>query len=938
MVRGNWQKRVETAEARRKTAKQRKQRTENTRLHKQWTVNFLDVLDRHCDRLANTHCKLKIWSDVAPGGGGKAKEQVVGEAVGKALDSGKKAKSQGVASSKKKAHPRSKEATTHDNEMEEPHQWMCRSYFFTGKCSESKGGGKKSAGCRYIHENAQEEESSNHYQQQQTLFQALSRCKDAKNQLKEANEAVKTYMLSSDDLTATEHPGAMDAMFFVGEVEENSLSLLEVGDDGSAWSPQITELLAKKQLKLSSVMYFVLNDVLVFDRYREGSMFETDRDFLIAILGEESVRSRRESVGNETNAAKLQELPGSILEHILTFLPDEAVASSSQVCKAWHYEIGKNSPNLWRHLLDRRCWPHPLLEESEESSLESHHYREQFVEHSLVMRDVNAVRSGLHAIADQRRGRRPQVTEKEMVFQHFSFQRRDPSHRNDCIDIYEWSPNRVLAAYSDDSSLRLFEAVPKAGSGGEKLCREQICVKVNPYENTKKRQSRLVSVGLDEEYIGCLCQIQTDKGTDDGHGSAHKLVIVSRSDFLLGESLTDGNAESFHIYDVTESLLNFVVSEGRDDDKFDVLFDFLSRGGELDKVLVSVSHKLIACGSGMLMMMTRISVPRDDDEVSSRFYALFSVHTGAIVMMAHFRATDGSLPDYLSFSHLRHSSQRDVGTSVCSIAVSSIGRSIEIFELTRSEEVQILNIPYKPPFPSNGEFQFRGEAERPHWRRYPLSTDADGGSLPIVVTATEVVCSDSFYFVRGAEPIEEILKTQITLSFFPWRSFVDNSDDATIHKSIIFRGNVKISRMALIRQHHIILLCLGPEGEQNGTFLPEEPGPGDRERSNESLFAIVVHVPTRREIGRVNLLDWKSLEFEAHIPRFAMSYSQTVAVGWDCIGIVMTGNDVRSVSGRDNTAHKELPLPSKAHKRKKKRQPNQGEKKDGFARGMSSRG
>ena len=70
MVRGNWQKRVETADARRKEAKQRKQRSEEKRIFKGQAQEMLALLDRHMDAIrrsssaseggSSTNCGWKI--------------------------------------------------------------------------------------------------------------------------------------------------------------------------------------------------------------------------------------------------------------------------------------------------------------------------------------------------------------------------------------------------------------------------------------------------------------------------------------------------------------------------------------------------------------------------------------------------------------------------------------------------------------------------------------------------------------------------------------------------------------------------------------------------------------------------------------------------------------------------------------------------------------
>ena len=58
----NWQKRVETADARRREAKHRKQSKEAKKQYKQYGGDFVSMLERHSDKLENIKT-VDIWSE-----------------------------------------------------------------------------------------------------------------------------------------------------------------------------------------------------------------------------------------------------------------------------------------------------------------------------------------------------------------------------------------------------------------------------------------------------------------------------------------------------------------------------------------------------------------------------------------------------------------------------------------------------------------------------------------------------------------------------------------------------------------------------------------------------------------------------------------------------------------------------------------------------------
>jgi F420-0:gamma-glutamyl ligase len=101
--------------------------------------------------------------------------------------------------------------------------------------------------------------------------------------------------------------------------------------------------------------------------------------------------------------------------------------------------------------------------------------------------------------------------------------------------------------------------------------------------------------------------------------------------------------------------------------------------------------------------------------------------------------------------------------------------------------------------------------------------------------------------------------------------------------------------------------------------------------------AILVHVASRREVHRLNLID--SVEEDDPLPELCSSASGgTIGIALSCRGVVMTGSRVRSIAEpRVIQLDDAAPIHRSAKKKKKKVVPKNN-KKDGFARGMSLRG
>jgi F-box domain len=799
MVRGNWQKRVEMADARRKEGKKEKRRMQDKRVCKTWMQDFLVQLDHayyscldsnknstieeECDDNGNQKRKgqkrippfatstttLHVWSDIRPNKN-RDTEEVEEEANRQqaAIDMKTSSSSSSSSSSgrtlsafrksKKKLHPRSKvleqnkshhhsEAAAFDGAASrtgaaDNKQLLCKRHFFHGKGS---GGRQDDDNDSFAAEASM----------MTTMAAVLKRATD-RSQIDDAfnAEAVSTGVETTDH---------MDMVYYLSidlKPSSSSSSSLPVSDS-------ITAALTERYIPLSSVVYVVLQDTLLYDRYRNGSITRGVGVGGVSSKMSADVHERRKLANNVTDivctedddmSAANHDLPNAILEHILMYLPDTtAVTVLSRVCKAWHREISSKSasPNLWIHLLQRQGWPVLSLTKNEAkdnsenddkdynknntataatttttttttttSPLSNTIYREQYIKHYLAMRNARALALGVAALlgttrynnipsspaaapgtgSSQQRGhghghhhQAMSIAETEMTYSDFIKRRKfAPKSINDtCVALVEWSPEHVLAAFAQDCTLRLFQAVRSnyataaimmmtassgnakqvqhqqpthrvgfGGSGGgfggggggglpKKRCKELICLNIDPYRSTKKRTCTLEAVAIDAEYIGCLCSVSAENVLPSSDTHAAIIVLTSRDDFLLGECSSSSAAkvqgggsanaiiwEDSNVIDIGEAVLSFLLCSDADHASYRYmpLMNFLSNGGAIGDVSIKTSWNLVACGRGRFLVEVSIAIPLhdafDQDAIHhlDRKVVLFSANAGSMVL------------------------------------------------------------------------------------------------------------------------------------------------------------------------------------------------------------------------------------------------------------------------------------------------------------------
>ena len=832
------------------------------------------------------------------------------------VESGKQGSTRGRSNSvcekhsKQKFHPRRKESFNEEDQA--PTVQLCKTHFFTNKC-EHDGNGKKGVNCKYVH----------YPPNYKTLYQCLSG--NSKEELALSQEAAT----SSGDLAS---PSGMDMLYHTLISVDLSTNL--------TLHDQMMEYLSREQMSLASLVYIVVDGTLVYDRNREGLIADEDHDFLALVLGEDLLRNRKFSVASEHEQGSeeiLISFPAAVLEHMLTFLPDAAVAASCRVCQPWHEEIGQHSANLWRHLLERRKWPLPrsTADEPEGSGqADSRLFRTEFITHYSAVRDVTAIQTALGAIVTKKT-----VSEKEMTYQDFSKRTHAPSSPNNCVSVHVWSPNRVLAAYSQDCTLRLFASSPRGGASQEKQCRELVCLSIDPYRHTRRKSCCIVSVELDEDYICCLCHVEEqDSGLD-----SYNLVLLGRDEFVLSgrndATLLTGEDLNHQIIDIRNAILNYLLSVGDVEEKLLPLTRWLHVSGDYEEVCVFVSHVLATCGNGRFMIEVSISIPDllnefDDDEgltVVCRKLVLFSAEIGAILWLGDTKPSSDPVA-LNAFEDMVISSLR--GTEVEHLAPLY---SLAVWSGS-SPSITLLREDGK------GQFQLDEKSLGPDQDILKKMVLLDGWQFgssvgPYVqsglLTQTDLILGTVMVRVE-----QEVVKERKSLiSFHPQHSLCDESTFTTIEMD----GDAEVIRMMCLRDQHVVILCRTFLDIQEDADTPIERQVGGHWFRTErppslgtkriDVYAFIYHIASRRLINQFCLIENVSSNV-VDIPLLSVNADNTVGVSLSWRGIIMTGSDVRSNCGGKGTLGEPSSPPPSAGKKKRNGRAKRRAKKDEFARGM----
>jgi hypothetical protein len=747
-----------------------------------------------------------------------------------------------------------------------------------------------------------------------SLWHILSRskpCLESTKQLQKSHDSERQYVGSLSDSTPEQGSlfGGMDILYYL----ELEIDFQLCHNEGTKPSEIFSEAISTMQLHDTSIVYIVVDKVLVFDRYRTGRIYGADHDLVAALLYPNVTSIARDHHQHNESPFSMHHIPGTILVHILFFLPDSAIGAVSCVCQSWNTEIRSN-PAIWKHMLQCRNWPHPtaaipVLPESNSDGMRLNYdipCRDDFCQHYSILRDMNALRSGWDAILDPQNS---VINSREMTYRQFSSRNHSSLPPGGCVSIHTWSPNCTLVAYDQDCTLRLFE------TQGEGVCKEVICQKIDPYKNTKKRTCQLLSMDLDEQCVACLGCVTGGPGNST---EAFILLVMSREDFLIGDTSNSAAASSYSedmskvtVIDVGEAIFYYLISLDKWDHQLFELIEFFGRGGAVGDVEILASRTIIACGYGRFMIEVKLSIPvefEDSDNDSyhllGRKLFLFSSSIGAIVWSCESNPSSNELlPRHhdMTLACLRR--PITPGGSRCS---SFFAVRAPVSFVVLAGEVD----------PSGTAHSMNLIASAPIKELQEAITMNDGWEIlvdgqyhaPLIVTPTDVITAD--LLVRRDDESDRIFERKTMLSFYSrYHGCTCADDDKENSKSngLCIPGDLEVIRMSLIRDHYVALVCR--------MYL--YPPSSDRLFYDVMIVVVIVHVPSRMEICRTDLSSNRGQSCDdIVVPFLTNDCTETIGLSLSWKGIAMTGRDVRKTIESSMTECCRKNRTGRSHRRK----------------------
>jgi F-box domain len=978
MVQG-WQRRAEIAVARRVESKQRKQKKNDRANVKGMVSNLMSQMDKVYRRVATTATTgtsgrnaasdsastigtLHVWTEDLPsswssigGGTGMASHGCdVEDSMGMMGNNRTTATATTVSTARatgKKPQPasRKKDALKSDDHDEAfsgtsaggAKRYLCRTQFYKGKCDKVKSGKKATTAscgaCRHVHY------ANNKNHQHKTLGDILIMDHCGCTALETAETAFLEAMQDAGTTKSRdEELGGMEMIYYFS-IPLSSIAGLE--DKSVEEQQSVGQILSKalhdQSCTHASLVYVAYENELIFDRYQEGTLLPdlgtvfgdskrttaatTPRSAAASVLHQETL---------ESTLVSAESTPGAILEYILMFLPDTAISSMARVCKAWNNEIGRDSSHLWCQMLDRRIWPRPVpvvpgsTNTSDRTS--SHDAKYCFQMHYRIVRDVNAVKDALSALFNPRRVASDDV---EMVYQAFSTRRTAPSEPNACVAMEVWSPVEVIAAYSNDCTLRLFKAAERGPAQGGRACRELISVCVNPYRKTTRRKAKLVAMGLDDATIGSLLQVQGGTTTKD---ERFLLSMISRDDFLEaagGDSSSLGWSELddgiLQVIDIGEAMVNYILTA---DDMDYRLADFLGSGGEMTDIEVIVSKSLVACGQTRFAVEARISIPdwdaedniHDEEEpmmMLGRKLVIFSASAGGIAWMGNsISSPSTTIPREhdVVLTGARHDATSRSGCSIVAVSAFASSATIAVSNIDINGDGQGSVIPIDDVNIANQDrSEILSHKLEVRWEFSPCAR------LPVAMFEHDIVAVDVLFRDRGDDDRDYLS----VVSFYP-RGSICATEDMNCPTNWLTFELCHVLSMERIREEHVLLIC-----NQVDWWDFDDPHLFRSLRPDILSFANIIHVPTRQLIHRVQLPDATTrTELSFYDPPQSLVVccgGNTIGVGVWWKGVVMTGTDVRSVGDQESKDMLQQQAANEARKKKKLARQIYSRKKEG---------
>jgi hypothetical protein len=396
----------------------------------------------------------------------------------------------------------------------------------------------------------------------------------------------------------------------------------------------------------------------------------------------------------------------------------------------------------------------------------------------------------------------------------------------------------------------------------------------------------------------CLFQEARSESLDTSVVIYDSLVIMTREEFLLGESSevteTFGASDDpeLTVIELQPAVVNLLLRSETYE-----LMDFLEDDGEMEEVEVAASRTLVACGHGCFLVEVTISIPGDyegDMSVLYRKLVMFSTTAGAIVWIGDSSPTSSnvlpSLREEITLAYIYPSGVDTAAASqsTCTVAIASaFAPTIMVGEFQASGQIKHLQV-------IEASDIVREEILLDGWE---LCEKRNRRS--IVTTQTDVVTVDTLFLF----PYRHAQKSVV--SFYARNP----PKGQPSYSTLTLPGVNSIVSLSCVRDKHLILVC-----HVLADAITTPPS------SRTYVIAIVIDIPSRREIGRTrwlsNVFPWQR-DFLA----IAVDDSGTMAIGLSWKGIVMTGSNIQSVSDAGNLGA-ECPLRPRPVPPKRKKPPN----------------
>lgn len=872
----NWETKASRAAERRSATKQRKQKREKRRSNKQRALQLLSLLDYYGEKLLaqkSSSVEVHLWTDSMP--------------IGFSLDDLEDTN----------GRPRGYSDASEKSEYSEGDRLsMCCSHFFSGKCSgfegKSRKKGKGKGRCVHgLHL------TDSHQSLYHALLVANENCKDERKV-----DVSRSGLQLSRDAVEKSHDGLSPKNKQIDMLYP--LSYVTSATSNISLANGISFKLASTNCPIASIVYVVMDGLIVYDRNRDGIVVSTDEEeILLRNCPGEGLKRRSVSIGDDPNNKGtcdpsilihhqnlVQHLPSQVLEYLILFLPDSAAAMLPLVCKSWNKEIGRSSPDLWKKLLKRRCWPETLrqtdvVERIQADFTERDFYRKMFVSHYSAARDIDALSLGLKItgmIGGNKSINVPLM--RDIAFLHAKDNQSHCGPRDTLVQMF--SAATALVANCNECILSLFETIETSGQSTQR-CKKSLSVSVSPFF---ERNWRIVAIALDEDKICCLYDGESNKDSKKFIGT------IDRNDLLCVES--GGTAASklerdmLNLFDLEDLVLDYLLV--CDEDEVTRWLDnhLSSDMYDSDPFQIDIKNNLVACGNGKFLFEAAISLQlhfnEDDDDMDLMSSALvkvflFSEEHGEITWVGPKDISGAStvqfwyplrtslvgngmyMNDYGQYSEIAFMSR--ASTDIATIRVSSDGyvNSVKV-----GRHVGL-----------SDSIDNRGRL----WRRSP-----EFGRC-ISVTPSDVIIAECYQSTTHTHLTHRVdLKT--IFSFYP----IDSKSGKTTN--LMVDGNCVRTPIKSIRSDYIV------------AFSQE------RSSDPDALHILLIYVPSRKVIHKACVVNFQLINAFDLIKIDTQLHSIVLSLR---NGLLLVGQDVRE-------------LTKKAGKKKKKGRHER--KKDVYARGM----